>query len=105
VESFEDSKFITRKTETEVDFATPKAPTAVLIETVGTAVKPYQDRKGMEWIGKNIPIADARWMGSQLKQLSHKQLVDAFRAGHFPEDQIAKFVGIVEGRINELAAL
>jgi hypothetical protein len=59
----------------------------------------------MEWIGKNIPLSDARWMGSQLKQLSHQQLVDAFRAGHFPEDQIEEYVKVVEGRIEELAAL
>jgi hypothetical protein len=59
----------------------------------------------MEWIGRNIPIADARWMASQLKQLSHQQLVDAFRAGHFPEDQIEAYVKVVEGRIDELAAL
>jgi hypothetical protein len=105
VDSFEGSKFITRKTDAEVDFATPKAPTAVLVESFGMGVKPYEDRREMEWIGKNIPIADARWMGSQLKQLSHQQLVDAFRAGHFPEDQIESFVKVVEGRINELAAL
>jgi hypothetical protein len=105
VESFEGSKFITRKTETEVDFATPKAPTAVLIESAGTAAISFEERRAMEWIGRNIPIADARWMGSQLKQLSHQQLVDAFRAGHFPEDQIEAYVKVVEGRIDELAAL
>ena len=41
-------------------------------------------RRDLEWIGEKIPISDARWMGTLLKQLSHGQLVDAFRAGHFP---------------------
>ena len=51
-ESFESSKFITRKTDTEVDFATPKAPTAVLIESAGTAAISFEERRAMEWIGK-----------------------------------------------------
>jgi hypothetical protein len=40
-----------------------------------------------------------------LKQLSHEQLVDAFRAGQFPPEEIEKYVGVVESRINELAEL
>jgi hypothetical protein len=62
-------------------------------------------RLGLQWIGKNIPREDARWVGSLLCQLSHQQLVDAFRAGHFPPDQIDAYVDIVESRIRELATL
>ena len=40
-----------------------------------------------------------------LKQLSHQQLVDAFRAGHFPADEIDAYVDIIESRINELSSL
>lgn len=101
VGTFAKSKFITRKTDTEVDFATPAAPAAVLAPNV----KLYHGRRELDWIGKRIPIADARWAGSMLKQLSHQQLVDAFRAGQFPQDDIEKYVSIVESRINELAAL
>ncbi len=104
--TFKESKFITRSTETEVDFATPKPPTARLIETGGIPEsKDFAMRVGFDWIGKNIPRQDARWIGSLLGQLSHQQLVDAFRAGHFPPDQIDAYVGIVESRIHELAAL
>lgn len=101
VGTFAKSKFITRKTDTEVDFATPAAPAAVLAANV----KLYHGRRELDWIGKKIPVADARWIGSMLKQLSHQQLVDAFRAGHFPQDDIEKYVSVVESRINELAAL
>jgi hypothetical protein len=104
--TFEGSKFIERETDTEVDFATPKAPTARLIETGGVPeAKDFSMRVGLEWIGKNVPRRDAKWMGSLLSQLSHQQLVDAFRAGHFPPDQIDAYVQIVESRIRELAAL
>lgn len=103
--TFKSSKFIERATDTEVDFGTPKPPTAFLIETAGLEAKQFAMRKGLDWIGKNIPREDARWIGSLLSQLSHQQLIDAFRAGQFPADQIDAYVDIVESRIHELAAL
>jgi hypothetical protein len=105
IESFKGSKFITRTTNAEVDFATPAAPTAQLTESVGLGVVPYAKRAGLDWIGKKIPRDDARWIGSLLGQLTHQQLVDAFRAGHFPPDVIDMYVTLVESRIAELKAL
>jgi hypothetical protein len=105
LDSYKKSKFITRVTDTEVDFSTPKKPTGFLLETVGAGAKQYAMRSGLDWIGNNIPREDARWMGSLLSQLSHQQLVDAFRAGRFPEDQIDVYVEIVENRIQELKTL
>jgi hypothetical protein len=99
--TFEKSKFITHKSDTAVSFATPAAPNPV----VAPDVKQYHMRRDLEWIGRDIPIEDARWIGALLKQLSHQQLVDAFRAGHFPPEEIEKYVAEVESRINELAAL
>jgi hypothetical protein len=105
IDSFKGSKFITRSTDTEVDFATPAAPTAFLTETVGFGAVPYAKRASLDWIGRNIPRADARWIASLLAQLTHKQLVDAFRAGHFPPDVIDMYVALVESRIAELKEL
>lgn len=101
VGTYQNSKFITRKTATEVDFGTPAAP--FLMEAA--KVKVYKMRRDLEWIGKKIPIADARWIGSLLKQLSHEQLVDAFRAGQFPAEDVDAYVKVVESRIRELAEL
>jgi len=106
VDSFKDSKFISKTTRTTVSFGTPKPPTARLIEAfVMPELKDYARRADMRWIGEDIPLQDARWMGSLLKQLSHQQLVDAFRAGHFPQDEIEAYVDVVESRIRELSAL
>ena len=101
VKTFEKSRFITHKTKREVDFATPAAPNPILAPNI----RQYHMRRDLEWIGKKIPIADARWVGSLLKQLSHQQLVDAFRAGDFPQKDIETYVVIVQRRIDELAAL
>jgi hypothetical protein len=101
VGTFERSKFITRKTEAEVDFGTPAAP----MPLEAANVKVYKMRRDLEWIGKKIPIQDVRWIGSLLKQLSREQLADAFRAGQFPPEIVDKYVAIVQSRIEELAQL
>ena len=105
IDSFRDSKFILRMTESEVDFSTPKKPTGMFIASAGTTIGSYAKRAGLDWIGHNIPRADAKWMGSLLGQLTHAQLVDAFRAGNFPPADIDSYVSVVESRIAELQKL
>lgn len=105
IASYKESKFIQRLTDTEVDFATPKAPTGMTILTLGATTKTYLKRNALDWIGNNIPRADARWMGSLLGQLTHQQLMDAFRAGNFPPDVAVEYVTIIENRIQELKHL
>lgn len=100
-DTFAKSNFITHKSDTTLDFATPATPTLLM----APKVKRYKRRRGLEWIGKSIPIADARWIGSLLKQLSHQQLVDAFRAGRFSAKDVDTYVSVIESRIRELASL
>jgi hypothetical protein len=105
VNSYVGSKFITRTTPTTVDFATPGAPTGVLIKSGGMLAADYVKRRGFQWIGDNIPREDARWIGSMLGQLTHEQLEDAFRAGNFPPESIDQYVAVLESRIAQLKAL
>jgi hypothetical protein len=60
---------------------------------------------GYDWIGDNIPRRDARWIGSLLGQLTHQQLVEAFRAGRFTPQETNEYVSILEERIAQLKAL
>ncbi len=105
VDSFKGSKFITRNTDTEIDFATPAAPKALIAESAGFGVIPFVKRERLDWIGKKIPRKDVIWIASLLGQLTHQQLMDAFRAGNFPSDEIDVYVSLVESRIVELKAL
>jgi hypothetical protein len=105
VNSYVDSKFITKTTPTAVDFGTPGAPTSVLLKSGGVLAKDYFNRRGFDWIGDNIPREDARWVGNMLGQLSRQQLVDAFRAGNFPPESIEQYVTVLEQRIAQLKAL
>jgi hypothetical protein len=105
VDSYESSGFLQRVTATNVDFATPKRPNTLLAETAGAGAKQYAMRSGMDWIGNNIPRKDAHWIGVLLGQLSHQQLVDAFRAGNFPPTEIEIYVKVLERRILDLKGL
>ena len=103
--AYEESRFITRTTATTVDFATPGAPNKIVEETGGALAFMYLRQDRYEWIGRDIPRADARWIGSLLGQLSHQQLMDAFRAGNFTPEEVNEYVSVLEGRIAQLKAL
>lgn len=105
VNSYADSKFITKTTSTTVDFGTPSAPTGALLKSGGVLAADYFKRRGFDWIGNDIPREDARWVGNMLGQLSHQQLVDAFRAANFPPESIDEYVTVLEQRIAALKAL
>jgi hypothetical protein len=52
-----------------------------------------------------ISVADAKWIGSLLAQLSDKQLEDAFRAAAFTPEETQMLVAQVKDRINQLVNL
>lgn len=102
---FEKSQFITHIHGNLVNFKTPSRPDGLEIETFGFATPQYIRRIRLEWIGDDIPIADARWIGSLLGQLSHRQIYDAFRAGGFSQNECERYTRVIEDRIHELKSL
>lgn len=52
-----------------------------------------------------VTVADAKWMGGLLSQLSDKQLEDAFRAADFTPEETQMLVAQVKERINQLVNL
>src|SRR6185437_15680338 len=63
VRKYAESRFITHQTDTEVSFGTPAPPTVLLMESAGLLAPLYFKRLGYDWIGDDIPRADARWIG------------------------------------------
>jgi hypothetical protein len=59
----------------------------------------------LRWVGKHIPRADAKWIGSLLGQLSRQQISDAFRAAGYSPTEIDAYTQAVLSRIQELNAL
>lgn len=56
----------------------------------------------IEWIGRHIPRADAKWIGSQLAQLTPEQIHDAFRAAGYSPEQVESYTQAIMSRIQEL---
>jgi hypothetical protein len=98
---YTNSKFIAKVMPTFVDFNVPTRP--ALIHVI--EVSEYASRVNMEWIGKEIPIDDARWIGKILARLSPQQIQAAFGAAGFSPKEVAGFSAIVESRIAELNKL
>ena len=98
LDSYTESKFITAVSPTAVDFGVPSRPALIHVTEL-------KSRAGLEWIGRQIPIADARWIGSILAKLSPEQIQAAFGAAGYSPKEIAGFSAIVEARIAELKNL
>jgi len=64
-----------------------------------------------DYKGKNkhlisdITVAQAKWLGNILSQLSDQQISDAFRAANYSPEQIEALTRVVKARINELVNL
>jgi hypothetical protein len=99
--AYEKSKFITKKTADYVDFATPGAPSVFEVFNLPM----YITRIKMRSIGRDVPRADARWLGTVLARLSPKQIRDAFRSGGYSEQEVERFARVIETRIAELNSL
>jgi hypothetical protein len=65
----------------------------------------YLQQLHARWIGKRIPRADAKWIGSLLAQLSPDQIRDAFRAGGYSPDVVEAYTTTLMSRIQELTSL
>jgi hypothetical protein len=101
LKSYQHSKFIHNISPEYVDFYVPTRPALIYVFTP----KEFVSRMEIRWIGKHIPISDARWIGGLLAQLSPEQIRDAFRAAGYSPEQVQRFAVVVEARIAELNKL
>jgi hypothetical protein len=95
------SKWINGVSAGFVDFNVPSSPGLGYIFDTPEMVR----RLGLVWLGRHIPVSDARWLGSLLARLSQSQIRDAFRAGGYSPSEVEEFVQLVERRIQELNRL
>jgi hypothetical protein len=100
-DSYSRSKFIRRETPEFVDFQVPARPQWEYLVNP----REYLSRVHLESIGRNIPRADARWMGQLLARLSQDQIRDAFRASGYSPQEVEQFSKVLEQRIAVLTSL
>jgi hypothetical protein len=96
--AYRSSRFITHMTADTVTFKTPGVPDWIVFANVRQVL----GRLRLLWIGKAIPRADARWMGSVLAQIPPDSIRDAFRAAGYGPDDVEGFTTVVESRIHQL---
>lgn len=65
----------------------------------------YAKHKRMATVGKDIPIADAKWVGHLLAELTPDQLRDCFRASGYDPQTSDMYARTVQKRIAELNRL
>jgi len=101
LKAYEHSKFLKRVAAETVTFYVPSRPALDHFPDIPDLKR----RLGLRWIGRDIPRADARWMGDLLDRLSDAQIKDAFRAAQYSEHDIDGFSRVVEERIRRLRQL
>jgi hypothetical protein len=100
-EAYSRSHWIGSKSHDEIDFNVPGAPAVTRFPNFVETSR----RLSLMWLGRKIPVADARWMGNLLGQLSPKQIRDAFRASGYSLDETERLSSVLERRIVELQKL
>ena len=95
------TKFVKKVTPDHVDFVMHSRPFFLTIFNFPN----YRFRTRMESVTRDIPLADARWLGNLLGQFSTDQIGDCFRAGGFPPAEVEGFTRVVIQRIDALKKL
>jgi hypothetical protein len=100
-EDYGKSEFIQKVTADHVDFHLSSRPfflTAIDIPN-------YTKRTRMQEVVKDIPIADAIWLGKLLEPLSDDQIRDVFRAAGYNDKDVEDNATVVKQRIRDLTRL
>jgi hypothetical protein len=101
MKDYAESKFVKKVKHGYVDFVLHSRPFFLNIFNFSY----YHDRTRMEKIARHIPIADARWIGNQLGQLSADQIRDCFRTAGFSPEDVEGYTRTVMQRIDSLKKL
>ena len=100
-EGYIKAKFINKATDDEVDFEMRSRPFLAAVVNVPN----YKQRTKMQEITKNIPRADAKWLGHLLGRLTEQQIRDCFRSAGYTPEEVDGYASEVQKRIEELNAL
>jgi hypothetical protein len=101
LDAYRHSRFIDSITPMSVDFDVPRRPALILL----VDPRDFFSRLRLQWIGRDIPREDARWMGGLLARITPDQLRDAFSAGGYRGDELNGLITVLRERIAQLDAL
>ena len=97
-DDYSESKFIQKVTAKHVDFFLSSRPFFI----TAIDLPNYATRTHMQDIVKDIPVADAKWLGKLLEPLSDEQIRDCFRAAGYSHEDVESNAAMVKERIRAL---
>ena len=100
-EDYYKSEFIQKVTGDHVDFHLSSRPFFL----TAIDVPNYNKRTHMQDVVKDIPIADAIWLGKLLEPLTDDQIRDVFRAAGYNDKDVEENATVVKQRIRDLNRL
>jgi hypothetical protein len=100
-EDYSKSEFIQKVNGDHVDFHLSSRPFFL----TAIDVPNYNKRTRMQEVVKDIPIADAIWLGKLLQPLSDDQIRDVFRAAGYNDKDVEEDATVVKQRIMDLTRL
>ena len=100
-EDYAKSEFVQKVKADHVDFHLSSRPFFL----TAVDVPNYNKRTRMQEVTKDIPIADAIWLGKLLEPLSDDQLRDVFRAAGYNDKDVEDNATVVKQRITDLTRL
>jgi hypothetical protein len=100
-DDYSGTHFIQKVTAEHVDFFLTSRPFVLSVFNAPN----YAKRTHMQDIVKEIPLADAKWLGKLLEPLSDEQLRDCFRAAGYSPEEVEGNAAIVKERIKDLNRL
>jgi len=101
--AYERTRLIAHIHKDSIDLNFPKRPP--LTELLEFEWSFFFHQLRMRWVGKRIPRADAKWIGSLLTQLSPAQISSAFRAAGYSPEEVSSYTEAVISRIQQLNSL
>lgn len=100
-QDYSKSEFIQKVTPDHVDFFLSSRPFFL----AAIDIPNYAMRTHMQAVVKNIPLADAIWLGKLLQPLSDDQIRDCFRAAGYSDKDVELNATVVKQRIRDLNRL
>ena len=98
---YERTPFIAKDTPELMDFVLNSRPMFLSV----FAVSNYRERTRIEQITRDIPRADAQWLGRRLSRLSDSQIRDGFRAAGYGTADVEILTKTIRQRIHALEVL
>ena len=105
LEDFRTSKFVlgVENGMVKFDYSTTPKKMGAFASLFNPGYRKSQEKK--ERVMRNIPVEDARWIGSQLSRLSDDQLRVAFKAAGYDTATMEGYIKALRERINQLTQL